>query len=65
MNAAPQFHVILFQPEIPPNTGNVIRLCANTGALELLVFQCEAERLDQVQLRAGGGTEPDHIGRGG
>ena len=32
MNAAPQFHVILFQPEIPPNTGNVIRLCANTGA---------------------------------
>ncbi|MEO6422393.1 MAG: TrmH family RNA methyltransferase, partial [Candidatus Nitrotoga sp.] len=26
------FNVILFQPEIPPNTGNVIRLCANTGA---------------------------------
>ena len=26
------FDVILFQPEIPPNTGNVIRLCANTGA---------------------------------
>ncbi len=26
------FHVILYQPEIPPNTGNVIRLCANTGA---------------------------------
>ena len=26
------FHVILFQPEIPPNTGNVIRLCANAGA---------------------------------
>mgnify|MGYP003557970601 CR=1 FL=1 len=25
------FHVILYQPEIPPNTGNVIRLCANTG----------------------------------
>ncbi|MCY5846757.1 tRNA (uridine(34)/cytosine(34)/5-carboxymethylaminomethyluridine(34)-2'-O)-methyltransferase TrmL, partial [Salmonella enterica subsp. enterica serovar 1,4,[5],12:i:-] len=25
------FHVILFQPEIPPNTGNVIRLCANSG----------------------------------
>jgi tRNA (cytidine/uridine-2'-O-)-methyltransferase len=25
-------HVILFRPEIPPNTGNVIRLCANTGA---------------------------------
>ncbi|MDD2929206.1 MAG: TrmH family RNA methyltransferase, partial [Sideroxydans sp.] len=26
------FNIILFQPEIPPNTGNVIRLCANTGA---------------------------------
>ncbi|MEL5920802.1 tRNA (uridine(34)/cytosine(34)/5-carboxymethylaminomethyluridine(34)-2'-O)-methyltransferase TrmL, partial [Stenotrophomonas maltophilia] len=32
MNAAPQFHVNQFQPENPPNTGNVIRLCANTGA---------------------------------
>jgi tRNA (cytidine/uridine-2'-O-)-methyltransferase len=26
------FHVILYQPEIPPNTGNIIRLCANSGA---------------------------------
>src|SRR5947209_15949302 len=26
------FHVVLYEPEIPPNTGNVIRLCANTGA---------------------------------
>jgi tRNA (cytidine/uridine-2'-O-)-methyltransferase len=25
------FHIVLFQPEIPPNTGNAIRLCANTG----------------------------------
>jgi tRNA (cytidine/uridine-2'-O-)-methyltransferase len=31
------FHIILYQPEIPPNTGNIIRLCANTGArLELI-----------------------------
>jgi len=31
------FHVILHQPEIPPNTGNIIRLCANTGcALHLI-----------------------------
>src|SRR5690606_10328678 len=29
---SPMFDVILFQPEIPPNTGNAIRLCANTGA---------------------------------
>ena len=26
------FHIVLYQPEIPPNTGNIIRLCANTGA---------------------------------
>jgi tRNA(Leu) C34 or U34 (ribose-2'-O)-methylase TrmL len=26
------FHLIMYQPEIPPNTGNVIRLCANVGA---------------------------------
>lgn len=32
MTAPPVFHVLLYQPEIPPNTGNVIRLCANTGA---------------------------------
>ena len=25
-------HVVLYQPEIPPNTGNIIRICANTGA---------------------------------
>jgi tRNA (cytidine/uridine-2'-O-)-methyltransferase len=31
------FHVILFQPEIPPNTGNLIRLCANVGAMLHLV----------------------------
>jgi tRNA (cytidine/uridine-2'-O-)-methyltransferase len=31
------FHIILHQPEIPPNTGNIIRLCANTGcALHLI-----------------------------
>lgn len=47
------FHVILFQPEIPPNTGNVIRLCANTGAqlhlIEPLGFQME----DSALRRAG------------
>lgn len=31
------FHVILFEPEIPPNAGNAIRLCANTGAMLHLV----------------------------
>lgn len=32
------FHVVLYQPEIPPNTGNVIRLCANAGARLHLVY---------------------------
>lgn len=31
------FHVVLFEPEIPPNTGNTIRLCANTGAVLHLI----------------------------
>src|ERR1700761_7143696 len=31
------FHVVLYQPEIPPNTGNIIRLCANTGCVLHLV----------------------------
>ena len=47
------FDVILFQPEIPPNTGNIIRLCANTGAklhlIKPLGFALEDKRL----LRAG------------
>lgn len=31
------FHIVLYQPEIPPNTGNVVRLCANTGTTLHLV----------------------------
>ncbi|NIR39528.1 MAG: tRNA (uridine(34)/cytosine(34)/5-carboxymethylaminomethyluridine(34)-2'-O)-methyltransferase TrmL, partial [Actinobacteria bacterium] len=31
------FHVVLYRPEIPPNTGNVIRLCATTGCALHLV----------------------------
>ena len=31
------FNIVLYQPEIPPNTGNIIRLCANTGATLHLV----------------------------
>jgi tRNA (cytidine/uridine-2'-O-)-methyltransferase len=61
------FHVILYRPEIPPNTGNVIRLCANTGcALHLirpLGFELDAKSVQragmdyaeiaQVQVHAG------------
>jgi tRNA (cytidine(34)-2'-O)-methyltransferase len=47
-------HVILYQPEIPPNTGNVIRLCANTGARLHLVgplgFQLDHPRLRRAGL---------------
>ena len=46
--------VILYQPEIPPNTGNVIRLCANTGArlhlIEPLGFGWDDARLKRAGL---------------
>jgi tRNA (cytidine/uridine-2'-O-)-methyltransferase len=46
-------HVVLFEPEIPPNTGNVIRLCANTGAQLHLVRPLGFE-LDDKRLRRAG-----------
>lgn len=47
------FHVVLYQPEIPPNTGNVIRLCANTGAVLHLIRPLGFE-LDDARLRRAG-----------
>ena len=46
-------HVVLFQPEIPPNTGNVIRLCANSGATLHLVRPL-GFRLDARAVRRAG-----------
>ena len=46
-------HVVLFQPEIPPNTGNIIRLCANTGARLHLVGPLGFV-LDDTRLRRAG-----------
>ncbi|GAB6040985.1 tRNA (uridine(34)/cytosine(34)/5-carboxymethylaminomethyluridine(34)-2'-O)-methyltransferase TrmL [Endothiovibrio diazotrophicus] len=46
-------HVVLFQPEIPPNTGNVIRLCANTDAALHLIHPLGFE-LDDRRLRRAG-----------
>jgi len=50
----PMFNVVLVHPEIPPNTGNVIRLCANTGsALHLIAplgFQIDDARLRRAGL---------------
>ena len=45
--------VVLFQPEIPPNTGNAIRLCANTGARLHLIRPLGFE-LDDARLRRAG-----------
>lgn len=47
------FHVILFQPEIPPNTGNIIRLCANSGCSLHLIEPISFE-LDDKRLRRAG-----------
>jgi len=47
------FHVVLYQPEIPPNTGNIIRLCANTGSRLHLIEPLGFE-LDDTRLRRAG-----------
>ncbi|WP_151448017.1 tRNA (uridine(34)/cytosine(34)/5-carboxymethylaminomethyluridine(34)-2'-O)-methyltransferase TrmL [Lacisediminimonas profundi] len=47
------FHVVLVEPEIPPNTGNVIRLCANTGACLHLVEPLGFP-LDDARMRRAG-----------
>ena len=47
------FHVVLFEPEIPPNTGNAIRLCANTGATLHLVRPL-GFTLDDARVRRAG-----------
>jgi tRNA (cytidine/uridine-2'-O-)-methyltransferase len=47
------FHVVLYQPEIPPNTGNIIRLCANTGSMLHLVHPLGFDVSDKRLRRAG------------
>lgn len=47
------FHIVLFQPEIPPNTGNVIRLAANTGSRLHLVEPLGFTMEDRQLRRAG------------
>lgn len=48
------FHIALLEPEIPPNTGNIIRLCANTGVqlhlIEPLGFELNDKRLRRAGL---------------
>jgi tRNA (cytidine/uridine-2'-O-)-methyltransferase len=47
------FHIILYQPEIPPNTGNIIRLCANSGSRLHLIRPLGFE-LDRRSVRRAG-----------
>lgn len=48
------FNIVLYQPEIPPNTGNIIRLCANTGChlhlIEPLGFELDDKKLKRAGL---------------
>lgn len=53
------FHVVLYQPEIPPNTGNIIRLCANTGA-QLHLIHPLGFRMDDRELRRAGLDYHEH-----
>ena len=54
-------HVVLFEPEIPPNTGNIIRLCANTGSTLHLIHPLGFE-LDDKRLRRAGLDYREFVG---
>jgi tRNA (cytidine/uridine-2'-O-)-methyltransferase len=47
------FNIVLYQPEIPPNTGNIIRLCANTGCFLHLIKPLGFDMDDKRMRRAG------------
>ncbi len=47
------FNIVLFEPEIPPNTGNIIRLCANTGAKLHLIHPLGFAMNEKALRRAG------------
>jgi len=53
MSAAPPFHIVLIEPEIPPNTGNIARLCGATGTVLHLVGRLGFS-IDDRQLRRAG-----------
>lgn len=52
-NRDTMFHVVLIEPQIPPNTGNVIRLCANTGA-QLHLVEPLGFPIDHAKMRRAG-----------
>ena len=47
------FEIVLYEPEIPPNTGNIIRLCANTGSRLHLIKPIGFDMSDKKLKRAG------------
>ena len=47
------FNIVLFEPEIPPNTGNIIRLCANTGCQLHLIKPLGFDMEEKALRRAG------------
>ena len=47
------FHIVLYEPEIPPNTGNIMRLCANTGAHLHLIHPLGFSLQEKALRRAG------------
>ncbi len=50
---ASMLRIVLYQPEIPPNTGNIIRLCANTGCSLHLIEPLGFDLDDKKMRRAG------------
>ena len=58
------FNIVLHQPEIPPNTGNIIRLCANTGSklhlIHPLGFVMSKKNLERAALDYGESIEIKH-----
>ena len=53
MTIKPTFEIVLFRPEIPPNTGNIIRLCANTGSRLHLIRPLGFDLSNKSLRRAG------------
>ena len=53
------FDIVLYEPEIPPNTGNIMRLCANVGA-RLHLIEPLGFRLSERRLRRAGLDYPTH-----
>jgi tRNA (cytidine/uridine-2'-O-)-methyltransferase len=50
---SPDLHIVLYQPEIPPNTGNIARLCACTGCVLHMVHPLGFDLSDRQLKRAG------------